>query len=484
MIFTSGKTLPVTVKMPLVVVLMTIAVSAVISERVLSRLGQLQREHVGSLATAYLDGLSSSLLPAMLRDDVWEAFDALDRARQLYASLRPIETVVTKPGGEVVAATDPDRTPVLSQFPTVQGAPFNNAGLAFNGDGTLAFLRRDLVYQDRSIGIIYSSLDISHLVAERRSVLRTLIGTNSVLAVIFAALGYFAVNRMVQPIRVLSDHLEEGLHGVARPIADNEFPRGSSPFNRLFLSYNALVAAEKERELLSIRLAGEEKVASLGRLASGMAHEINNPLGGLFNAIDTLKAHGEKPVVRASSLALIERGLIGIRDVVRAALTTYRPVETWRAISARDFDDLRVLLGPETRRRRQVVEWQITAEGLLPIPGTPIRQAALNLLLNASAASGDEGRIRFSATTADKSKLSIEVEDSGPGMSPEATAVLTGERGYAMLGDGKGLGLWMVRRLVEEVGGTIEVAHSALGGALVRLQYDGAARTKLNADVA
>ncbi len=60
----------------------------------------------------------------------------------------------------------------------------------------------------------------------------------------------------------------------------------------LFQGYNALVHAERERANLAMQLAEEEKLSSLGRLASGMAHEINNPLGGLFNAIDTLKTHG------------------------------------------------------------------------------------------------------------------------------------------------------------------------------------------------
>ena len=66
-------------------------------------------------------------------------------------------------------------------------------------------------------------------------------------------------------------------------------PSAGTETGRLFRGFNRMARAVAEREALVARLADEERLASLGRLASGMAHEINNPLGGLFNAIDTLK---------------------------------------------------------------------------------------------------------------------------------------------------------------------------------------------------
>ncbi len=78
---------------------------------------------------------------------------------------------------------------------------------------------------------------------------------------------------------------------------------------RPFAAFNRLASAVADREALSARLAEEERLASLGRLASGMAHEINNPLGGLFNAIDTLKRHGGDRSTRNVTLDLVERGI-------------------------------------------------------------------------------------------------------------------------------------------------------------------------------
>ena len=58
-----------------------------------------------------------------------------------------------------------------------------------------------------------------------------------------------------------------------------------------------MARALNEREALTARLAAQEKLAVLGKLASVMAHEVNNPLGGIFNALDTLRRHGEDPSV-------------------------------------------------------------------------------------------------------------------------------------------------------------------------------------------
>ncbi len=152
----------------------------------------------------------------------------------------------------------------------------------------------------------------------------TLLATNGLLTLAMAALGYFTVRRMVRPIKILSQHLDRGQRGPVEAIPDHDVDGYGPEFSRLFRRYNAMVRGVNEREVLATRLSEEERLASLGRLASGIAHEINNPLGGMFNALDALKRHGDREAVRQTSVRLIQQGFSGIRDLVRSTLVTYR----------------------------------------------------------------------------------------------------------------------------------------------------------------
>ena len=204
---------------------------------------------------------------------------------------------------------------------------------------------------------MHAAFDIAPLVAERRSVLFALIATNAILTVIFAAAAWLTVTRMLRPVRVLTAHLQAAAEHRGELIPARIVAQAPGEFRPLFQSFNDMAEAVREREALAKQLADEERLASLGRLASGMAHEINNPLGGLFNAIDTLKEHGGRPEVRRRTIDLIERGLRGIRDVVRTTLVTYRTDGDADVLKATDIDDLKLLVEPEIRRKELTLGW-------------------------------------------------------------------------------------------------------------------------------
>lgn len=463
-------TIPISYRVPVLVVLLMLVISVAISERVLDRLSTTQSQSLNALAETYLDGLSAAVIPAVMRGDVWEIFDALDRSSSAYKSLAPAETVVAGADGKVLAASDPKRVATYSRFDAHDTDAFTPGSVAIDSGTMIGSTRRDLVYQGQKVGTVYARFDVSHLFAERREILFMLLVTNGVLAVLFALGGFLLMRRITAPMGMLESHMQAAALGPAEPIPANEIPIRDREVANLFNGYNALVKAQRDNVDLAMQLAEEEKLASLGRLASGMAHEINNPLGGLFNAIDTLKTHGATPGVRETSIALVERGLQGIRDVVAAALATYRPERAARPLSVADLEDVRLLITPELRRRRQRLDWAIdwNTNRAVAINGGPVRQALLNLLLNASAVTPESGTIALNAIGSEND-LNVEIMDQGPGMPPAIARILTdGDPGPAMRA-GPGLGLWMVRRTIDELGGQVTIATHPGGGTTVVL---------------
>lgn len=457
--------LPITVRVPLIVSLFMLAVSIFTSERVLSRLADTQARQVQALADVYVDGLALALVDSMIRDDIWQVFDVLDRSRQRPGEIRPSETIVAGSDGLVIASSEPTRIPSQAKVPAAFTERLKESGkITIASDVQRAYVRREVMYENLPIGSIYAALDIAPLLAERRNVLFTLIATNLTLTLVLASAAWFIVARMMRPVRMLTAFLEQSQSGEVAPIPDTIVARAGRDFRRPFAAFNKLAMAVTERAALRARLAEEERLASLGRLASGMAHEINNPLGGIFNAIDTLKRHGDKPAVRKSTIDLIDRGLKGISDVVRAALMSYRVERDDRLLRAEDLEDLRLLLAPEARRRGVLLEWRNRLPVEAPVPAAPIRQIILNLVLNACQATPRDTPVRVS-TQESENTVVLQVEDDGPGMPPSARALLTGTGVLqAPIGEGTGLGLWMTNRLIRELDGEVRIGSGAQRG--------------------
>ncbi|KAB2851495.1 MAG: HAMP domain-containing histidine kinase [Hyphomicrobiaceae bacterium] len=464
------STWSITVKVPLLVALLMFIVSAIITNRVLSRLEATQEKHLTQLASGYLDGLSAALAPHVVRHDVWEVFDALERGGQGYKGLDLIWTTVVTPDGSIVASSNPRTFGVDTQLTEHALNQFTGSGnIIIDKRAALAHVRRSLTYKDREIGVIYAEVGIAQLLAERRDVLFALLLTNGLLTLALAAIGYAAVRWLMRHVKMLSDHLGRSHAGAVKPIPVDRMPPPQSDFGRVFQRYNAMAMAVNEREALTQRLAKEEKLASLGRLTSGMAHEINNPLGGMLNAIDALERHGDHEHVRRTSVGLLKRGLTGIRDVVRAALMTYRKPQTERPLQASDLDDLKFLIAPEVRRKSLKLAWENAIDHGGMIGVTEFRQALLNLLLNACAAAPHGGNVRLTARSS-ADRLEIVVSDDGPGMPDSLRSYLeAAEAPAAPIMDGAGLGIWMVRRWIDEVGGHVRRVREDANGTVIRL---------------
>ncbi|SDI98157.1 sensor histidine kinase [Aliiruegeria lutimaris] len=443
------------IRVPLIAASLMVLVGVVASRQVLETLTEVQDERVREIAELHFKALSVALGPFVLREDIWEVYDTLDRATQGAEGNRLIFTVVSDETGQVLAATDPRRAPLDSPV----AAFFVNAktldDLSVAGQASQILLRAPLIFQGRRVGEIVSELNISDLVQERRRATRLLLLGNALATGILAILGYLATRRMLSPITRLAKHMEETTGSPeATPIS--YVPRGDTELTRLFETYNNMTTAIEHKAEAERRLAERERFVSLGRLSSSLAHEINNPLGGLLNAADTIKEYAERPDVVRSSADLLTRGLRHMKDVTRAILDENRMDRSATPLTAEDLDDVKLLIYPEIRWRVQRLSWTVR---LSPgkereVPAAPTRQILLNLLLNASTAAGEGGEIGLSFSEAEDGTVSLIVSDNGPGISESARRRLLSSEPVA---PGGGVGLRLVRDLVKGLSGSIFV---------------------------
>jgi two-component system NtrC family sensor kinase len=203
-----------------------------------------------------------------------------------------------------------------------------------------------------------------------------------------------------------------------------------------------------------------EKLAAVGQLAAGVAHEINNPLGVILGFAQGMAGELKAGDELELPIRSIEREALRCKALVQSLLTFSRASKSDRtAVDVnRAVEDALALVQPHAKISRVVVSTAL-ASGLPPILGdkSQIEQAIMNLAKNAVDAMPGGGALTLS-TKADRSGVILRVVDNGTGIPSDVVAKIFDPFFTTKpIGQGTGLGLSLVSEIVKKHGGEISV---------------------------
>jgi signal transduction histidine kinase len=306
-------------------------------------------------------------------------------------------------------------------------------------------------------------------------------------AVIALLAGSIAVNRLaVRPLRKITKAVEQ----VAGGDLETKVPTaGSNELVRLSVAFNKMTSTLKEQRMelknkleqlerssknlkeTQDRLIQAAKLASVGTLAAGVAHEIGNPLAGVLGLLDALDEEADSETAKRYR-DLMRNEIQRIDRIIGDLLVYARPTEHDPSVNvSSNFEDVAnhviTLLGAQKLFDRVEVDLVISAGPLsVAISHDDLTQVLINLLLNAAQAMDGTGHIVFDAAAISnwrpglavisRDAVRIQITDSGPGVPEEhAGAIFDPFFSKKEAGQGFGLGLAICQSICNRAGGEI-----------------------------
>jgi len=413
--------------------------------------------------------LKSNLFSALLQDDVWRAFEIITEASQR-ASLNQIQIeqiLVVDNKQRVVVSTHPETARMLSKMHAL-GTEFAEleARIAMLPDeiAKTVYLRHSRHY--------YSLTPISKdharlgtlVIVHSRDVFLPLFADSAwdglsvglLILTILLPFNWYWGQRMALPLVQLAARMEQLGKKWPDELDPNLFEYRDE-LGSLFDAYQHLLNDLKAKETLEARMVQSERLAALGQLAAGIAHEINNPLSGMLTAIDTLKYHTDTSPLTQKTISLIDRGLNQIKETVGALLVESKMNS--RKLIPQDIEDVLTLISPMGGKKALHIAWHNSLTEEINLPATFVRQILINLLMNAIEAASYQGDVACDIGLS-HGQLQVSISNNGKMLSSEQISHLF--EPFATFSEGgHGLGLWVTYQIVHQLGGNISVKKEA-----------------------
>ncbi len=385
-----------------------------------------------------------------------------------------------------VVVTDAAGTVSHSSRPEMIGRPFARALAEESvgddpqtderqGDGgeDLLEIRIALAEDDRFVGTLAVGFSLEPIEREVRDVAGRVALVALVLMLGNSIMTALYVETLIRPILNLNETMKRAGRGdlsVRAPSRrGDEVAELGDVFNRMM---KELEAAREREELQRAQLAHTEKMAAVGTLAAGVAHEVNNPLSGVLASIENMRDNPDDEEMRDRYLQLITDGLKRIERTVANLLDFARPREIKLEPTSVNHNLQHVveLVGYQLRASGVEVEMDLDpSPAVVEADHFQMEQLFLNLVLNALDAMKGGGEL-YLRTRVRGGKMIAEVRDTGHGIPADIRdRIFDPFFTTREVGEGTGLGLAVTGSIVAAHGGTIEVESSVGRGTTFRV---------------
>ena len=262
------------------------------------------------------------------------------------------------------------------------------------------------------------------------------------------------IARLAEHFDALLDTLHERNAELSRLNAELDF--------KVIERTRELAQALEELRAAQQQLVRSEKLAAIGQLTAGVAHEINNPIAVMQGNLDLLREElGAAAAPVDNELRLLDEQIHRIRVIVTKLLQFARPDEFAGYVETVDANaavaDCLVLVRHELKKGDIAVVQDLRASGPVRLNRNELQQVLINLAVNAVQAMAAGGRLTFVTEDWDGKGVRVGVRDTGPGIPQEHLARVFDPFFTTKKTQGTGLGLSISLALIERYGGTISV---------------------------
>ncbi len=314
-------------------------------------------------------------------------------------------------------------------------------------------------------GVLQVGVDLRPLENEISFIYKTIITSFVLTILIIALFGAVLEWRFVKkPLEELLDKMEKAKSGDLTVRVD---VKRDDEFGLLGKSFNRMISelAEDKRKIERYhreRLAQAERLATIGEFATGVAHEIRNPLTGISSAIQLLASEFGPNDPKREIIDEILKEIRRLDQLLNDILSYSRP-SSLNLISFdihQVIDDALLFIDSELLQKHKIVKEYTKDLPMVKIDPNQMQQVFYNIILNGLEAM-EEGGVLILKTYLKENKVFIEIKDNGCGI-PKEQLNRVFRPFFSTKPKGTGLGLAIVQRIVEQHGGGIEI-KSELG---------------------